>query len=387
MKHVLLLNADYVQSICLGKSFKDQGWKVTCFCNNKCSSGYVSRYLDKRVAVPNSETDPIAFQKILHEYIKKEKVDLIIPMIDVSAKYLSQRKAQLEEDYGVICAVENPSTFDLVIDKLKLMELCEDHNIPHPYTIDLSKKDWESRNNLIFPALIKPNVSAGARGITIVNNIQDIYSKLPEVIKNYGNCSLQEFIIQPDYYYNVMMYRGKNGKILAKAIIKILRFFPLKGGTSCYCETIENEELAFQCEKLLNILDWHGFADFDVLEDKVSKELKIIEINPRVPSSLQGGFAAGIDFGKVFVSDIYNLPLPIFNYKSGQQIRWFGLDVMWFLFSSKRFKFRPSWFRFWGHNVSYQDGSLKNPLPMIAGCLAGLRNYINPEVRKTKLKR
>ena len=139
------------------------------------------------------------------------------------------------------------------------------------------------------------------------------------------------------------------------------------------------------CKTLLERLDWHGFADFDVLEDIHTGDKKIIEINPRVPSSLQAAFAARIDFGKIFVADLFNEELPKFEYRTGQQIRWFGLDVMWFLLSNKRFSFKPSWFRFWGRNVSYQDGSWNNPLPMIAGCLAGLIKYLNPEVRKAKL--
>ena len=182
-----------------------------------------------------------------------------------------------------------------------------------------------------------------------------------------------------------MMYRAKNGEILATTVIKIRRYFPIKGGTSCYCETCESPALIDQCKKLLKVIDWEGFADFDVLEDKNTGELKIIEINPRVPSSLQGSVAAGVDFVKVFVADCFGGEVPKFDYKEGQQVRWMGLDVMWFLFSPNRFKFTPSWFRFWGKNISYQDGSWANPLPMIAGCLAGVIKYLNPEVRKAKL--
>ena len=74
------------------------------------------------------------------------------------------------------------------------------------------------------------------------------------------------------------------------------------------------------------------------------------------------------------------------KYRIGQQVRWFGLDVMWFLMSPQRFSFRPSWFRFCGKNVSYHDGSLRDPLPMIAGSLQGVAKYLNPEFRNSKLK-
>lgn len=165
-----------------------------------------------------------------------------------------------------------------------------------------------------------------------------------------------------------------------------MRFFPIKGGSSCYCQTVEHDYLLEACQKTLELLDWVGFADFDVLEDAATGELKIIEINPRVPSSLQASSAAGVDFAKIIMADEFGLPIPKFTYKVGREIRWFGLDVMWFLFSKQRFSFRPSWFKFLGSNLSYQDGSFKDPLPMIAGCCAGVIKYLNPTFRKSKLK-
>ena len=168
-----------------------------------------------------------------------------------------------------------------------------------------------------------------------------------------------------------------------------LSYFPLKGGTSCYSETVEHPFLLEQCERCLDKLNWHGFADFDVLEDKRTGELKIIEINPRVPSSLQASFAAGVNFAKIFVDEYLGNGAEVFDmrkYKTGQQVRWFGLDVMWFLMSPQRFSFRPSWFKFWGKNVSYHDGTWRDPMPMIAGSLQGVVKYLDPNFRKAKLK-
>lgn len=384
---ILLLNAESVQSIVLGKSFTEQGFKVVCFCSGKCTSGYTSRYLDERYVVPNIKTDKSAFEQYLFDYLKKNRVSLIIPMIDDSAEFLSKNKKRIEQEYCTICASETPEKFDYARNKRKLMALCKEHLICHPKTRVVTLDTLDSASAYVgFPAMIKPDLSSGARGIIRVNNKDELKEKLPIIEKKYGTCTLQQFVEQPNYYYNVMMYRGKSGKILADTVIKIRRYFPIHGGTSCYSETVRLDSLCKECERLLDVLDWHGFADFDVLEEKTSGELKIIEINPRVPSSLQASAAAGVDFGKVFTADCFGSQLPEFEYKEGQQVRWMGLDVMWFLFSPDRFKFKPSWFRFFGKNVSYHDGSFRNPLPMIAGCLDGFLKYLDPEVRKAKLR-
>lgn len=59
-----------------------------------------------------------------------------------------------------------------------------------------------------------------------------------------------------------------------------------------------------------------------------------------------------------------------------------GLDVMWFLFSPDSFKFKPSWFKIFGKDMSCYDGAWNNPLFMLEGFFAGLVTYFNPGYRK-----
>lgn len=314
----------------------------------------------------------------------------------------------MEQLYKMQCAVETYSTFELANDKQKLMEVCEKYDIVHPYTRALPEVNasFDNAQDIVrlefreslksvaeyveFPAMIKPNLSAGAKGITKVENMEELEEQYPPIAEVFGACTLQQYVEQPDYYYNVMLFRKRDGEIAASTVIKIMRYFPLKGGTSCYSETVEHPFLLEQCERCLDKLNWHGFADFDVLEDKRTGELKIIEINPRVPSSLQASFAAGVNFAKIFVDEYLGNGAEVFDmrkYKTGQQVRWFGLDVMWFLMSPQRFSFRPSWFKFWGKNVSYHDGTWRDPMPMIAGSLQGVVKYLDPNFRKSKIER
>ncbi|MFT0423371.1 ATP-grasp domain-containing protein [Bacteroides thetaiotaomicron] len=351
--------------------------------------------------------EPEAFRAYFYKHLKAHRYDLIIPMGDESAYFLSREKETVEQQYKMQCAVETYSTFELANDKQKLMEVCEKYDIVHPYTRALPEVNasFDNAQDIVrlefreslksvaeyveFPAMIKPNLSAGAKGITKVENMEELEEQYPPIAEVFGACTLQQYVEQPDYYYNVMLFRKRDGETAASTVIKIMRYFPLKGGTSCYSETVEHPFLLEQCERCLDKLNWHGFADFDVLEDKRTGELKIIEINPRVPSSLQASFAAGVNFAKIFVDEYLGNGAEVFDmrkYKAGQQVRWFGLDVMWFLMSPQRFSFRPSWFKFWGKNVSYHDGTWRDPMPMIAGSLQGVVKYLDPNFRKAKLK-
>lgn len=386
MKRILLLNGENVQTICVARSLRQDGNYVIVFANSTVSSGYVSRYNNEKHIAPDIIKFPKEFELYLYDYLTKNRVDLIIPMGDESATFLSLNKEHIELTYECKCAVPTFSIFNMANDKQLLMELCEKYELPHPRTRGISIETIDDVANYVgFPSMIKPNISAGAKGIVMVENVEKLRQKLPSIIDQFGSCTLQEYVHQSGYYYNVMLYRDIMGQISANTIIKIMRFFPIKGGSSCYCQTIEHPYLLEKCVEVLERLNWVGFADFDVLEDIDTCELKIIEINPRVPSSLQASVAAGVDFARIIVADEFGQQIPTYNYQIGQEIRWFGLDVMWFLFSKDRFRFKPSWFKFLGKNISYQDGSIKDPIPMIVGCLAGIIKYFNPNFRRAKL--
>ena len=206
-----------------------------------------------------------------------------------------------------------------------------------------------------FPALIKPDHSVGARGITKVSDIESIKRELPDIEAKYGACSLQEYVENRDFYFNVMLYRYRDGGYAPSVIIKILRFYPVTGGSSSLCVTVEDSQLEALCRKTLDVLEWHGFADFDVLYDKKDGKYKIIEINPRVPASLRAADASGINYPQIIVHDALGLAKPDMTYRTGVYLRYLGLDIMWFLKSGKRFSTAPGWFIFFGKNLFYQD--------------------------------
>lgn len=408
MAKLLLLNGESVQVVCMSRALHKLGHEVSSLSHTKCSSGYTTRWVDHKYMCPEPVTHAEEFRKCFYEHIKEHQYDLIIPMLDEGADFLSREKERIEGEYGIPCAIPSYDIFDLANDKQKLMELCKKYDLPHPRTEELpspkvsdgfSVSAFQEQLKAVadyvgFPAMIKPNISAGAKGIVRVDSLEELEEKFPGIEKKFGKCTLQQYVVQPDYYYNVMLYRDKKGNYPAYTIIKIRRYFPLKGGSSCYSETVEQPELLDSCKVMLEKLGWTGFADIDVLVDKNSGELKIIEINPRTPSSFQASFAAGVNFAEIFVTDYLggsnvsgvSSVQKEYPYHVGRQVRWFGLDAMWFVFSKDRFRFKPSWLKFWGKNVSYHDGSWNDPLPMIAGILAGVVKYLNPEFRKAKLK-
>ena len=306
--------------------------------------------------------------------IQSEQIGLIIPMSDYFSELLSKHNVELESEYNCHVPVPNHEIFIQGADKEKLMAFCEQNGFPHPRTRALNATNIEEVAQYVqFPALIKPNRSVGARGIKLVHSLDELKRNYPAIHKTYGDATLQEYVDSKDApYYNVMLYRSKNGQIIGSTIIEILRFFPIKGGSSSLCRTIEAPELKDICEKVLHILNWEGMADFDVLKAP-DGEYKIIEINPRVPASLRAADIAGVNFPMIMLEQEHYIPT---SYKVNQYLRYFGLDIMWFLSSPNRFKAKPAWFFSIGRNVYFQDIYAKDPSTWFSWLINGFKRFL-----------
>ena len=228
-----------------------------------------------------------------------------------------------------------------------------------------------------FPALIKPDYSVGARGITKVNSIEELREKYPSVSQKYGSCTLQEFIENKDYYYNVMLYRDAKGRFLAHTILKIVGMFPIGAGSSACCITVENDGLLQICKDCLDKLKWVGMADFDVLQRLDNGAYKIIEINPRVPASLRAAAISGINFPEIVVNDALGKAIPEYKYNPGKVLRYMGIDIMWLLKSPNRFHAKPEWLKFIGKDIYYQDIYKQDPSTWWTWLAEGLEKIKN----------
>lgn len=353
---VVLIIGGGLQGVSSARSLKEVGHEV----------GMLSKGPDfshKSSALSFVCIDPLGYDKSnLISLIEKHKIDVIIPMNDTIAYWVSGLKEEITKNTGCKIAAPDVDILDIAGDKQKLMELCKNNGIPHPETYDVNILD--DPNILKFPLLIKPNHSIGSRGITRVYDINELKEKLPIIQKQYGECHLQEYIDGNLPYFNVMVYRDANGKLVNSCILEIRRFYPIKAGSSSMCVTVENDNLVEICKKVLDIIGYVGFADFDVLQNK-NGEYKIIEINPRVPASLRGAAISGINFPDIIVNDALGLPIRQYEYVPNKTLRYLGLDIMWFLESSDRFKSKPSWFKFIGKDTFYQEGGWKDWKPML----------------------
>lgn len=379
MSTVIILGGG-LQTLSVARSLKEYNHKVIVMSYNDSivkRSNYIDDYIDTS---GKSEQDLIA---MLIDRSEACRCDVIIPMSDEMAVILSRNSNCFENSTHLKCAVADYDILRIVSDKWNFISFCKHNKIPHPKTELIEDNYLHIAKIVGFPAIIKPNRSVGARGITRVSNIDELKEKAPAVIRRYGECALQEYITSKDYYYNVMLYRSSRGEFANHVIIKIIRYYPIGGGSSSFCVTIENEEILNICKKTLDALNWTGFADFDILE-KEDGDYRVIEINPRVPASLRAAAISGVNYPQIIVSDLLYNTFPRYMYCHGKQLRYLGLDIAWFFASARRFCCKPSWFKFFGKNLYYQEGGYRDMRAMIASLAVGVKRQFSSDFRKSK---
>ncbi|MBN2167178.1 MAG: ATP-grasp domain-containing protein [Marinilabiliaceae bacterium] len=377
------------QSLPFLKSFAKSGHHVTVVCNTRLNESYFSRYPSKKLLWPSYINDREGFEIKLFDYLKNNQVDVTISVGDVSADILA-RNQDFVKQYTRITSPDY-DTFLLGADKLNLMMYCMDHGLPCPKTYELTEKTLANLADLLdFPVMVKPLRGIGAIGVKRYDNLDDLKSKYPSMMKEYGQMIVQEFIPQKGgMQYQAEAFVDDNHEMRVCLPILKPRFFPVSGGTSTANVTIEHSEIYETTKKLLEGMNWRGAADVDYILDPRDNIAKILEINPRVTAGIKIGFAAGIDYADLHLKLALGQEVPVIDkYKLGVYCRNFFLETLWFLFSTRQMKkdTKPSFFNFFGRNVVDQLLSFDDPFTGLGFVLNMIRKYSKVSNFKAKVR-
>ena len=109
-----------------------------------------------------------------------------------------------------------------------------------------------------------------------------------------------------------------------------------------------------------------------------------MEINPRTPACIRSVYQSGLDFATMIADSSLGKSLRNYSYCPRKRLRHLGFDVLCFLKSEKRFTAKPSWFKFFGKDIYYQDWIKGNFASFFYGTIGNISKILNPEFRKAK---
>jgi len=384
---VLVMDGRIQSCLPVIKALHLAGHQVTIAESDPLCVGFFSRYPHRRIRHRDPRKDPEGFLTDLLRHLSTGDYDVLIPILDVTAELVSKHKELLQK-YVNIPLVEYP-VFLQARDKSRTMKIAQAHGLPIPKTYFPEELEIEEIAGMVdYPALIKPNFSVGARGLTKVADSQELKKLYPLVVAHYGPCTIQEFIPQTALQYKAQFFLDRAGDVKAGVVYSKIRHFPLEGGVSTLNRTVARPDIISLGTGLLRAMDWYSYADIDLITDPRDGLVKIMEVNPRITGSVKICFEAGVDFAKMLVELAMGEEVePVRGYQIGLYLRHPGLDLIWFWKARDRFKANPNWFWFSGKNLRYDVWSREDPGPLLGYVLANLRDLFSVEARRYKYQR
>ncbi len=355
------------------------GPKRFCCC-------FYSRCVNERLIYPSAEFEPEACKEFLLRYVARRHVDTLFPVGDSATELIARHQDEFRRYTHL--ALPPYEIFRGGRDKILTLQAAARAGVAIPRTwYPLEQPLAEIAREAPYPCLVKPAISAGARGITVVRSPAELPGAFETITARFGRAFVQDFVPQTGMQYKADLVMGRDGKVLAGVAYEKLRYYPPGGGSSTCNRTARRPDIVDAAARVARELGWLGFCDFDFITDPRDGVVRLMEINPRFPECYRATVAAGLDMTEL----VYQLahgadPAPQVACKEGRLVRFLPGDLLWFLTSPDRFKDLGSFLDFWSANVSYQLTSARDPGPIMGYMLENLAILFDREARQSRFR-
>lgn len=330
----LVTDGDQRPALAITRSLGRRGVSVLVGSEQPDSLASASKYCAGQVTYPSPYADPDAFDRFLLDLVARERIDVVMPVTDVTTHLVARNWTALGRHTA--SALPAFDAFDFVADKMRLLQRAAACGIPTPRThvVDGLADAASLTGRLEFPVVVKPQRSrirteSGwlPSSVQYAHNDSDLLRlyREKEYLNRYPSL-IQERIVGPGVAVFVLC---DHGELRAAFAHRRIREKPPSGGVSVLCESIAlDPELIDQAMRVLRPLAWHGVAMMEFKQDHQTGRSFLMEVNGRFWGSLHLAIAAGVDFP--FLS--YRLALGQSvaapgHYRIGVKSRWLLGDL------------------------------------------------------------
>ncbi|MBN9620337.1 MAG: ATP-grasp domain-containing protein, partial [Actinobacteria bacterium] len=250
-----------------------------------------------RLLLPRGD-DP-AFVPTLLEAAREHGADLVVPTVDTELRGVSAARAQFAE-HGIDLLVEDVSTLDLCLDKLRLVEHCA-ATVTVPATVAITEADTHAdlARRLGETFIVKPRQGAGGRGFAFVHGPDDLRG-LPRD----GTMLAQQLL--PGAEYSIDVLGSPDGRIVA-AVPR--RRDKVDSGIAVAGRTVADPALVRFGRDVAASIGVTGVVNVQAKLDDHGRPA-LLEVNARFPGTMALTQAAGIDMPLLAVAARRGHALP-----------------------------------------------------------------------------
>jgi carbamoyl-phosphate synthase large subunit len=248
---------------------------------------------DRRVILPRGEDEH--FASMLLAWCEREAVDVVVPTVDSELIPLAACRTQFEQA-GVRLVLAPLATLEVCLDKWALHARCYGQ-VRTPDTV-LVDEEFDPASAPL-PAIVKPRVGSGSRGIHLVEHVEQL-----ESLERDGSLLVQELLPGPEYSLDVLA----TGEGCVIAVVPRERL-KIDSGIAVTGRTRHDERLETIGRAVAELIGLTGVANVQVKED-VHGFPALLEVNPRFPGTMALTVASGPDMPWLCVADALGEAMP-----------------------------------------------------------------------------
>lgn len=343
------------------------------------NSAFYSKFTKRKIVFSNYES-PEFINELIEVSEELHYNPVIMSYDDRVIMNISRNRDKLANYFKFL--LPEKDMVENLLDKLKFVELSEEHDLPTPAsekvlnTEDLKRAD----QNLKKPYLIKPlyrhhwfhedftkivGTYKKAYVCHTFEELKDLYTRLSKINPH---VVVQEYIEGPDHHmYDINLYVDENEDIKGSIVAQKLRVYPPVAGYGSYVTTVNDNKLLELTHSIVKKLHLRGLLNVQFKKDINSGEFKLIEIHMRTSIFDVLGIKAKMNLPAIYYHDMIGQPLPLNGgCKSGVKYFNIGRDLRLFLKNRKSYGLTLSKMMKSYSGSSVIDGfSIKDPLPAL----------------------
>lgn len=280
----IITDTKYRMSLSLIRDLFENGIDIVACGGEERPFAFLSKGVKRRVVLPDPKTDPELYTERLlglcSEIREKDGQKPVLLPVGAATLALVTDKARLFEEAS-LCALPIFETLQVANDKAQLAKLAADAGVPVPESY--LPKDENDFFKYEYPLVVKP-VFGEKQGLSAAQRY--VIARTPQQAqKAYRDFTfdgtppvVQKYLEGGGYGYSVI---ADSGTIVNVICHKRLREYPISGGPSTCCVTVDGGFLKKYAESLIKALNFTGPAMIEFKMDKQGHPY-LLEINPRL---------------------------------------------------------------------------------------------------------
>jgi carbamoyl-phosphate synthase large subunit len=231
------------------------------------------------------------FVPALLDVVRREKIDLLVPLLDPELLTLARHRQAFAEA-GCVVLISSPEVVQTCQDKLQTFGFLSRHGIDTPQT--WTPAEVLGRRRHPFPYFLKPREGSASRGNFVIRDREELelaLSRVPDPI-------VQEFVAGVEHTMDV--YAGYDG--CARCAVPRERI-EVRGGEVTKSKTVRDLRIIETGVRVVEALgECRGVITIQVILTPAGR-VRVIEVNPRFGGGVPLSIQAGADFPRWLLAE------------------------------------------------------------------------------------